>query len=114
MRAKKFDTTPFWLDMSIVIEPFSALGYAKAPDNLQVHTRLAVYHRGRIWALSCSVKNGDREDSLPGTEVRLAELTSLVFALFVHRGKASLKQATTRFRKRLYQSRMGDHLRGRL
>lgn len=100
--------------MSIIIEPFSARGYAKTPDSLQAHTRLAVHHRGRIWVLGCSEETGTCRRLLPETEVRLSELASLVFALSLSRGKASLRQATTRFRKRLYQSKRIGLLRDRL
>lgn len=100
--------------MSMIIEQSSIPGYIKAPDTFQVHIRLSVHHRGRIWVLGCSAKNDTQEDSLLDTEVRSVELASLVFALFLHRGRANWKRATIHFRNLWYQLKMAFLHRGRL
>lgn len=86
----------------------STPGYQRAQqDELQLHTRLVVFHRGLIWELRCSARN-DMADFQPlETEAPLAEQAALGFFLLWRSIAATMQQATTRLCAELCQSSKG-------
>lgn len=74
-------------------------GYRLAPDRMQARIRLAMFHQGRLWVLSCGGKNDNPNDPLLHTQVRSVELIGLVFSHFLYRGRTNWKRATIRLGK---------------